>query len=156
MLNWQKYKKSWNAKFKKLKGSPHAIALGIACGIAISFTPFVGAHLMLAVIVAWLLRGNIMAAMLGTAAGNPWTFPFIWFSVWYTGNKILRNEYENNVDIDFAKMFAKTIKALIKCDFDLFFSDVWPILWPMMIGCIPFCFVVGIASYYIILAMLKR
>ena len=65
-------------------------------------------------------------------------------------------EYGNVVEVDFAEVLGKAIKALIKFDFDLFFGDVWPILWPMIIGCIPFCIVVWVVSYYVIIAMLKR
>ncbi|MFR8207121.1 MAG: DUF2062 domain-containing protein [Alphaproteobacteria bacterium] len=33
-----------------------------------------GFHLLLAALTAWIIRGNILASALGTAAGNPWTF----------------------------------------------------------------------------------
>lgn len=138
----------------KLKGTPQSIAVGAACGIAISFTPFVGA-LMLAMIMAWVLRGNIMAALVGTTVGNPWTFPFIWVSIFYTGRKILGSDYTEAANIDFAEVFAKAVKALINLDFDLFFNDIWPIVFPMMVGCIPFCIVVWTAAYYVIKMMIK-
>ena len=156
MINRQSLAKYWKARLRRLKGTPNSIALGIACGVAISFTPFVGAHLMLAILIAWMIRGNVAVAALGTAAGNPWTFPFIWVSVFYTGRKILGLDYTKAADVDFASVFAKAIKALIKADFDLFFSDIWPILWPMMVGCVPFCLIVGAASYYVARLMLKR
>ena len=70
MINWLKYKKYWKSRLAKLKGTPQSIAVGAACGIAISFTPFVGAHMMLAMIMAWVLRGNIMAALVGTTVGT--------------------------------------------------------------------------------------
>lgn len=138
----------------KLKGTPQSIAVGAACGIVISFTPFVGA-LMLAMIMAWVLRGNIMAALVGTTVGNPWTFPFIWVSIFYTGRKILGSDYTEAANIDFAEVFAKAVKALINLDFDLFFNDIWPIVFPMMVGCIPFCIVVWTAAYYVIKMMIK-
>ena len=47
---WIKQKRYWLAKIKKLKGSPSSVATGIACGVAVSFTPFVGAHLFLAML----------------------------------------------------------------------------------------------------------
>lgn len=155
MINWLKYKKYWKSRLAKLKGTPQSIAVGAACGIAISFTPFVGAHMMLAMIMAWVLRGNIMAALVGTTVGNPWTFPFIWVSIFYTGRKILGSDYTEAANIDFAEVFAKAVKALINLDFDLFFNDIWPIVFPMMVGCIPFCIVVWTAAYYVIKMMIK-
>ena len=58
MINRQSFQRYWRARFRRLKGTPNSIALGIACGVAVSFTPFVGAHLMLAMLVAWMMRGN--------------------------------------------------------------------------------------------------
>lgn len=62
----------------RLSGSPHAIAAGIAAGVFASFLPFIGFHLVTAALVAWCVRGNLIASALGTAVGNPFTFPFIW------------------------------------------------------------------------------
>lgn len=153
---WHKYKKQLLGKLSSLKGSPHAIAAGVACGAAVSFTPFVGAHLTLAVIFAWLIRGNVMAAALGTAVGNPWTFPFIWVSVLYTGRKIIGGDYADAVQVDFKTMFAHAFEALINFDFSLFFSDIWPILWPMTVGCIPFVVIVWMLVFYGVEILLKR
>ncbi len=43
----------------------------------ISFTPLFGFHILIAMLMAKLMRGNIVAAVLGTLIGNPFTFPFI-------------------------------------------------------------------------------
>lgn len=61
----------------RLPDAPHRIARGVACGILASFTPLFGLHFFLAVFLAWMVRGNVIAALIGTAAGNPVTFPFI-------------------------------------------------------------------------------
>jgi len=61
----------------RLPDSPHRIALGFACGAVASFTPFFGFHIVIAAALAWVLRGNILAAAFGTVVGNPITFPFI-------------------------------------------------------------------------------
>lgn len=155
-LDWKKYQASWRRKLVSLKGSPSSIAAGVACGAAVSFTPFVGIHCVLAIIIAWLIRGNLVAAALGTAVGNPWTFPFIWVSVLYTGRRILGDDYMASVHIDFGEMFSHAFKALINFDFGLFFSDIWPILWPMMIGCIPFVVIVWALVFYGVEILLQR
>jgi hypothetical protein len=51
----------WN-KLKSLEDSPRAVAVGIAVGIFFGFTPLVGLKTLLAISVAWLLRGNRLAA----------------------------------------------------------------------------------------------
>ncbi len=74
----------WGRTFRYLRhrasripDAPHRIARGIACGVFASFTPLFGLHFFLAVFLAWIARGNVIAALIGTAAGNPLTFPFI-------------------------------------------------------------------------------
>lgn len=154
--DWKKYQEYWYQKLISLKGSPRSIAAGFACGAAISFTPFVGAHFVLSMLMAWLIRGNVVAAALGTAVGNPWTFPFIWVSVLYTGRKILGDDYTAAVNVDFVEMFSGAFKALLHFDFSLFFNEIWPILWPMMVGCIPFFIIVWALFFYGVEVLLQH
>lgn len=64
-------------RIHRLPDSPHRIALGFACGAMASFTPFFGFHFVIAAVLAFVLRGNLLASAFGTAVGNPLTFPFI-------------------------------------------------------------------------------
>jgi len=64
-------------RLRRLPDSPHKIARGIGIGVYVSFTPFFGLHFILATLLALLLRGNVLAALLGTFFGNPFTFPLI-------------------------------------------------------------------------------
>lgn len=64
-------------RLRRLPDQPHRIARGIFAGILVSFTPTFGLHLLLAALLAWMIRGNIVAALIGTFIGNPITFPFI-------------------------------------------------------------------------------
>lgn len=74
----------------RLPGTPYYIAAGLATGAAVSFTPFVGGHIALGMLLCWMLRASFMAMVLGTvAAGNPWTFPFIWIGTYKLGNMML-------------------------------------------------------------------
>ncbi len=72
----------------RLSGSPHAVAAGVAAGAAASCTPFIGFHFILAFVVAFFLRGNMFAAAIGTAVGNPITFPVIWVTTFQLGSRI--------------------------------------------------------------------
>lgn len=64
-------------RIRRLPDTPHKIARGVGAGVVISFTPFFGLHFVLAALLAMLIRGNIIAAVLGTFFGNPITFPII-------------------------------------------------------------------------------
>lgn len=64
-------------RVRRIPDPPHRVARGVAAGIFVSFTPLFGFHLILAVVLALILRGNILAALLGTLFGNPFTLPLI-------------------------------------------------------------------------------
>lgn len=64
-------------RVKRLPDTPHKIAIGLAIGVFCSFTPFFGLHFFLAAFMAYILKGNIVAALFGTFFGNPLTWPFI-------------------------------------------------------------------------------
>ncbi len=72
-------------RMQRLPDTPHRIALGFACGVQASFTPFFGFHFIIAAALAWLTRSNILASALGTFVGNPLTFPLIAGSSLYVG-----------------------------------------------------------------------
>lgn len=73
----------------RLKASPHKVGLGFSIGVFISFSPFIGIHLVLSGLFAWIFRANIVASLLGNFLGNPLTYPFIWAGVYQTGLLIL-------------------------------------------------------------------
>ena len=74
---WDRGIKYIRARLQRLPGSPHSIALGFACGVLMSFTPFFGFHILLAMLLAWMMRVSLVASALGTVVGNPLTFPVI-------------------------------------------------------------------------------
>ncbi len=64
-------------RLRRLPDPPHKIARGVAVGIFVCFTPFFGFHFVLAIILTFVMQGNILAALLATFFGNPLTFPII-------------------------------------------------------------------------------
>lgn len=64
-------------RLRRLPDPAHKISRGIACGVFVCFTPFFSLHFLIAAGLAWLVNGNLMAALLSTFFGNPLTFPFI-------------------------------------------------------------------------------
>jgi hypothetical protein len=64
-------------RLRRLPDPAHRVARGIFAGVFISFTPLFGLHFIGAAIIAWIIRGNILAALFGTFFGNPITLPLI-------------------------------------------------------------------------------
>ncbi len=64
-------------RLRRLPDPPHKIARGVAAGVFVCFTPFFGFHFVLAIALAFVMQGNLLAALLATFFGNPLTFPII-------------------------------------------------------------------------------
>ncbi|MBN8951064.1 MULTISPECIES: DUF2062 domain-containing protein [unclassified Rhizobium] len=123
----------------RLAASPHSVAAGFAAGIVVSWTPFIGVHFVMAIVIAYLVGGNVIASALGClAAGNPITYPFIWALTWEIGHLILsRDSGGQGGSIDLPALWHKG---------DL--SQIWdPVLKPMLIGGIPPAIVTGVIVY---------
>lgn len=63
-------------RMSRLPDEPHRIARGIFAGSLIGFLPLPGLQFVAAWAAARLMRGNVLAALLGTFNTNPLTTPF--------------------------------------------------------------------------------
>lgn len=152
------YLKNFNHKiFNKLRainGTPESVAKGFTTGVAVSFIPFVGFHILIALLIAKITKQSGVAATLGTIAGNPWTFPLIWYATWHTGIFLgISNSAEEN--INFSLFFKELYHTVIMLDFNTFLRDIWPIFLTMLIGCIPFCIGIWYFTPRLIIPLLK-
>ena len=140
-MGLQKQISRFIGKLSLLSSDKSSIAKGFATGVAISFTPFVGAHTLLALALAQFTRQNKTAALLGTLLGNPWTFPLIWYLDWQAG-LLFMPKMQVLLLNDFSVIFKEAFHALITLDFRIFFYDIWPMYQVMLIGCLPCSMVV--------------
>ena len=101
----------------------------------VSFTPLLGLHFILAVIFAYLIRGNFIAALIGTVVGNPITFPFIWGLIYKIGT------YLTNIKLQ---------KITHEINFEMIINQTYEIFFPMLLGGIIIAPLVWIITYYII------
>lgn len=122
----------------RLTATPHAVAAGVAAGVFASFTPFIGFHFVLAAALAWILAGNLVASALGTAIGNPITFPLIWASTYKLGCWMLPGTEDQGIS-------PAGLGRMLR---HLEFAQVWdPLLKPMTLGAIPIGLAFGLGFY---------
>jgi uncharacterized protein len=70
-------------RMRRLPDQPHRVARGVFAGSFIGFLPLPGLQFLAAWGAARLVRGNVLAALLGTFNTNPLTTPpFAVFAVW--------------------------------------------------------------------------
>lgn len=123
----------------RISASPHAIAAGLAVGVFSAFTPFFGFHLIIAIILAYFLAGNIAAAALGTTVANPLTLPFIWGSTFELGRFVMNGSIENAPPVHLGRALET-----------MHFQEIWtPLLKPMLLGSTILGAVFAVVVYFI-------
>ncbi len=128
----------------RLPDTPEKIARGIWAGVFTTFTPFYGLHFFIAALLAKIMRGNILAALLATFFGNPLTYVPIGVIALKTGHFLLGTEFQEGAERSLGGKFLSAgqdlwdnlIKLFTKEDADwsglrLFYDEV---LWPYMVG----------------------
>jgi len=128
-MGWMRASRYYVYKVGRLTATPHAIAVGFACGAFASFTPFMGFHLLLCMGLAYLLRGHIIASVIGTIVGNPLTFPMIWLVTYNFGKQILGGSLlVSHTQPSFES--SRNMFELLTGSFD----QAWPVIATMSIG----------------------
>ena len=117
-----------------MPASSYAISAGFACGSMVSFTPLIGFHFVLAVIFAYLLRANYIAALIGTIVGNPISFPFIWGLIYKVGAFIVDKPED---------------KLSPNINFEIIINQTYDIFIPMLVGGAVLAIPIWVVTYFI-------
>jgi uncharacterized protein (DUF2062 family) len=128
-------------RFLRLRGSPEQVAWGAAVGFFVAMTPTMGIQTLLAVPVAAFFRINKVAAAATVWLTNPFTAPFIYGFNYVAG----------------AKLLGYPLKA------QFFSNPSWETLWhssksvliSLVVGGTLSGIVVGVAGYFLTLAMVR-
>ncbi len=126
-------------KIYRIRDFPEAVAIGLSWGAAVSFTPLLGFHLVICFVGTWLMRGNYVAAIVGTIVGNPWTFPLFFYldykiGIFLFGESLNTYDYKLNFIIEnFENLF-----------------------YPTLVGSLPVAIIVWFTTYYFSKRLLKK
>ncbi|MEL6452428.1 MAG: DUF2062 domain-containing protein [Pseudomonadota bacterium] len=109
-------------RVRRLPDTPEKIARGIWAGVFTTFSPFYGLHFFVAALLATVMRGNILAALMATFFGNPLTYVPIGVISLQTGHWLLGSEMNEETERSFGGKFVDAG------------GDLWQNLKHMMLG----------------------
>lgn len=135
-------------KILRLTASPHAIGAGVASGAAVSVFPLIGLHFFLGFVLAFLTRGNMLAAAIGTAWGNPITFPLFFSLSYQFGSAIL--EMLRTPAEEIAVMDGASSEALSGGLFSVNIWQILPLFQTMMLGALPLAIFTWVFFYFVV------
>jgi uncharacterized protein (DUF2062 family) len=132
-----------------LEDSSERLALAFAVGVFLTFTPFVGLHLLLALGFAFLLGLNRIAVLIGVFVNNPWTLvPYYAFSA-YLGKHLIGLPH----DLSMPKFGWSHVWH---ANFWGQLAHQWRALMPMAVGSTILAFLFAVLSYPLALYAIRR
>ena len=87
---WEKFVRYCKLRIIHVNDSAHRIALGVAIGIFVGWTPVFGPHMIIALILCALLRANKLVGIVSVWICNPLTFGIIYGPSYLLGRAIVR------------------------------------------------------------------
>jgi uncharacterized protein len=128
----------------KLNDPPHKLALAVALGVFIAFSPWFGLHIASCIALAWVLRLNKFVVLTATFINNPWTVvPMYAFCLW-AGFKMTGSGAVLPA-IDWPSIGIRDL-----------FTVLQPFLWPFLLGTLAVGAVAAVLSYALFLWLIKR
>ena len=152
-------------RLHRLPGTPETIGRGIWAGVFTTFTPFYTMHFVVAAILARILGGNLLAALLATFFGNPLTYVPIGVVSLKTGHFLLGTEFEEGDKSSLGGKFANA-GADLWHNFWCLFTDEEPywnglrifydeVFYPYMIGGIIPGIIAATIMYYLSVPVIR-
>lgn len=84
-MHWRRVAAYFQHRLFRSSDSTYCVAGGLATGVAVSFTPLLGLHIVQALLCAHIFRQSKVASLIGTLGGNPWTLPFMFYGDYKLG-----------------------------------------------------------------------
>lgn len=131
-----------------LGDSPERTALAFSVGVFLSFSPFIGLHTALAILVAFVFRLNRVAVLIGAYVNTPWTFAPVASFGTAVGFYALGTESTLSA-IQWDSMLSETF-------WQQMFSDVNHLLLPFLVGNLILSLLASLISYLIMRRILLR
>jgi len=85
LKSWRERLKAFYLRVRSLQGDPHYVAMGMAVGVFVAFTPTIPFHTVLTIALAFIFKGSKPAALIGSWLNNPLTFPAFYYGSYKLG-----------------------------------------------------------------------
>jgi uncharacterized protein (DUF2062 family) len=133
---------------------PRRTAAALACGVFLSFSPFLGLQILLGLTVAFAFRLSRVAVLIGLCANLPWIMLPWYASTTAAAAVVLGISAETSVSAQLAALFSAP--ATRAAFWGQAGELAGALLWPFLIGPTAGAVVLGAATYAIASRVLTR
>ncbi len=139
----------------RIRGNPHAIALGAAIGVFVGMTPTIPLHTVIIFVLCLLARASFLSGLITSwLVGNPLTSLPLYFLALRLGNLV--TPYQ----VDWAKIKSVTDIVFSESSFAVMLATLGELgletLIVMLTGGILLALPFGLASYYLFYQLILR
>jgi uncharacterized protein (DUF2062 family) len=139
--------RKWTESLLHIHDSPQRTAAAFAVGVFFSFSPMLGLHTVLALVVAFLFNLNRVAVILGVYTNLPW-----FIAPYYTLTTVGAAEL---LGVKTPPHFAHQLRTVF--DLSILSREFWaglaallsPLVWPYTLGSLVGAVVLGTAAFFI-------
>jgi uncharacterized protein (DUF2062 family) len=122
--------KTWLEQLLHAHDTPHRTALAYAVGVFFGFSPLLGLHTVLGIVVAFLFGLNRIAVVLGIYSNLPWILPAYYTLTTLLGAFILRVEVPPGLLRD----LTDSLRDASWGEFRHLAHALWPLAWAFVLG----------------------
>jgi uncharacterized protein (DUF2062 family) len=131
-----------------VEDSPSRVALAFAVGVFIAFSPLLGIHTLLAIVIAVAFRLSKPAIVVGAWTNNPWTIAPMYSAGTLVGCFVLGVSPASLSEIDWSLHGRAFYESLV--------DGFRPLLMPFVVGNLLLGAVAAIASFLVLRFLLKQ
>ncbi len=129
--------------------SPERTALGFAVGVLLGFSPFLGLHTILGLVVAYVLGFNRIVVLAGVYSCNPWILvPYYTFATWF-GVQLLGVKEGRSLE-------GLNLLEIFQAEFWNLLTSQWQLLLPAFVGSTILCAILAVIAYPIALHVVRK
>ena len=146
--------KRWLDALPHVHDTPERTARAYALGVFLGFSPFLGLHTIIAIALAFMLRLNRVAVLLGVYSNLPWIIGAYYLATTMLGAALLRTTLPPDLSERLRDMLQLSVRSRE------FWHEVMrlasPLLWPYTVGSLIGATILAAIAYRMALAFVIR
>jgi uncharacterized protein len=143
----------WLDRLLHIEDTPERSASAFALGVFLGFSPFLGVHTLLGVLLAFMFDLNRVAVLLGVYSNLPWIIAAYYVIATRVGAFITRTRWQPQFPERLAQLFEH---SLLHRDFwHQLFTLVWPLLGAYAVGSLIGASIMAAIAYPLALGFIR-
>jgi uncharacterized protein (DUF2062 family) len=140
--------RGWIDKLLHTHDTPERTARAFAVGVFFGFSPFLGLHTILGLFVAFMMRLNRVAVLIGVYSNLPWILPAYYTLATVAGAALIRADIPPGL----LAQFQETMRDVAWGEIRQLADMLKPLAWSFLVGSTLSAMVISLIAYRVSLA----